>query len=278
VLHENDKKRGYARPCLLYHIKRCSGPCSARISRKEYREDIDRLISFLEGKKERVLKKLEEHMIQASEEKKYEDAARLRDEMLLLGRVSEDGYMLDDPTDEIPFITPEDSLSVLKEELLLESTPVRIEGIDISHTGGDQSVGAVVSFIKGMPFKDGYRRFKIKGEKGRDDIAMIEQVVTRRIRYLKEEDLEFPDILLVDGGRGQVEAAFAIVEEFGVSSKLNVIGLAKENEMLYFPGNRKPVKLAETSPALKLLCYVRDEAHRFAQLYHKLLRKKDFLE
>ena len=77
---------------------------------------------------------------------------------------------------------------------------------------------------------------------------------------------------------GQVEAVFTIVEEYGVPSKLNVIGLAKENEMLYFPGDRKPVKLAETSPALRLLCYVRDEAHRFAQLYHKLLRKKKFLE
>ncbi|MFC1479601.1 GIY-YIG nuclease family protein, partial [Planctomycetota bacterium] len=277
-IKESDKKRKYTRPCLLYHIKRCTGPCGARISKKEYRNDIDRFISFLNGEKDAVLETLENGMQKASDERRYEDAARLRDETQLIHRMSEDGGLLEYDPLFIPFIAPEESLDKLKKELKLETVPARIEGVDISHTAGHQNVGSVVTFINGMPHTQGYRRFKIKQKESTDDVSMIQEVVSRRISRLIKEKKDLPDIMLIDGGKGQVQAAADVFEKYNVSRSVKIIGIAKGNEDLYIPGRRKPVRLPKTSPALKLLCYVRDEAHRFAQVYHKLLRKKDFEE
>lgn len=272
-IEESDKKRNYARPCLLYHIHRCSGPCGARISKKEYRDDISRFIAFLTGKKQKVITEIEQAMKTASKQRRYEDAARLRDEMKLLEHIADDGGMLEYDPQSVPPIAPEENLDCLKKELGLETVPVRIEGIDISHTAGHQHAGSLVTFISGMPYNQGYRRFKIKSS-GPDDASMIHEVVSRRISRLVREKRDLPDILLVDGGREQVKAAFSVVRKYDTG--IRVLGLAKSDEIIYMPERDAPLRLPKTSPGLKLLRYVRDEAHRFARLYHTLLRKKEF--
>jgi excinuclease ABC subunit C len=136
-------------------------------------------------------------------------------------------------------------------------------------------VGSLVSFIDGIPFKSGYRRYRIKTVQGIDDFAMIREVVRRRFRRLEIEEHPFPDILLIDGGVGQLNAAHAALGEVGVRAPL-VLSLAKQEETVFRDG--RPVPLEKSSPALRLLMYVRDEAHRFAQHYHHLLRRKALVE
>ncbi|MFC1582088.1 GIY-YIG nuclease family protein [Planctomycetota bacterium] len=275
-IRENDGRRRYARPCLLYHIKRCSAPCAARISQKAYREDINHFIRFLEGDKEELIAELEKNMQAYSEARKYEGAARLRDEWQLLQAIGESGGMLEGDIVDVPIVTPEESLAALENKLKLIRAPIRIEGIDISHTSGAQSVGSLVTFLNGMPFKEGYRRFRIKTRAGVDDTGMIAEVVTRRISRLLKEGQELPDLLLIDGGKGQVAAAAAALQALN-ASEVFAVGLAKGREILYPAGRKRGLRLSANSPGLKLLCYVRDESHRFAGLYHRLLRSKKML-
>jgi excinuclease ABC subunit C len=145
-----------------------------------------------------------------------------------------------------------------------------------------------VKFIDGRPFKAGYRRFKIKTVEGSDDYAMIAEVVRRRYKYALAGEELWPDLILIDGGLGQLHAAENALKQLLTAenaesaektlSNLRVAGIAKREEELYLQGSRRPLKLPRQSPALKLLQYVRDEAHRFAQHYHHLLRSKKLLE
>jgi excinuclease ABC subunit C len=130
-----------------------------------------------------------------------------------------------------------------------------------------------VQFIDGLPFKPGYRRFKIRGVSGIDDFASIHEVVGRRFQRLENDDSPKPDILLIDGGKGQLNAALAALQQLEVTPPV-VISLAKREEEIYVPGAEEPLRLSRHAYALRLLQYVRDEAHRFAQAYHHLLRKK----
>jgi excinuclease ABC subunit C len=138
-------------------------------------------------------------------------------------------------------------------------------------------VASLVSFVDGLPFKPGYRRFRIKTVQGVDDFASIREVVSRRFRRLKEQEEVFPDILLIDGGKGQLNAALEAFRLLGIEPPC-LISLAKREEEVYRPGEAEPLKLSRHSAALRLLQYVRDEAHRFAQHYHKILRRKRLQE
>jgi excinuclease ABC subunit C len=149
--------------------------------------------------------------------------------------------------------------------------------MDIAHLGGTDTVASLVSFLDGLPFKPGYRRFKIKSVEGVDDFASMREVVSRRFRRLKEEDEVFPDILLIDGGKGQLNAALEAFRALGIDPPC-VISLAKQEEEIYRPGDAEPIKLSRRSAALRLLQYVRDESHRFAQHYHHMLRRKRLTE
>jgi len=155
--------------------------------------------------------------------------------------------------------------------------PVRIiEGIDVANIAGAEAVGSLVKFIDGRPFKSGYRRFKIKTVKGIDDYAMIAEVVKRRYKYaLRGEEL-WPDLVLIDGGLGHLRAAEKALREMEAPA-ITIASIAKREEDIYLQGKRKPLKLPARSPARKLLQYVRDEAHRFAQHYHHILRGKKML-
>jgi excinuclease ABC subunit C len=169
------------------------------------------------------------------------------------------------------------SLSELKNLLGLNSIPHRIEGFDISNIGGDESVGSMVVFEEGKPNKSEYRKFKIKTVTGPDDIASLHEVIRRRYASLLTEGQEFmPDLVLVDGGKGQLNAARRALDELGVQD-VAVTSLAKKEEVIFIPNQKNGLRLKRTSPALKLLQNIRDEAHRFAITYHRRRRiKKSF--
>jgi len=164
-----------------------------------------------------------------------------------------------------------DSLGELQKILLLENTPVRIEGFDISNIGGSDSVGSCVVFMNGFPAKEKYRRFKIKSVKGINDPAMIGEVIGRRIKRLIKEDA-LPDLILIDGGKTQLNAAIIAMKEV-TSLKIPVISLSKRAEEIHLP-NGEIVSLPLGSDALRLLIRIRNEAHSFALNYHKKLRRK----
>ena len=156
-------------------------------------------------------------------------------------------------------------------------TPPRtIEGVDIAHLGGTETVASLVQFIDGLPCKQGYRRYRIREVKGIDDFQSMHEVVSRRFQHLHDQSEVLPDILLIDGGKGQLNAALSAFTELQIPSPL-VISLAKREEEIYLPGQEEPLRLSRHAFALRLLQYVRDEAHRFAQHYHHILRRKSTL-
>ena len=161
----------------------------------------------------------------------------------------------------------------LQADLNLEVPPRRIEAFDISNIQGSNPVGSMVCFVDGVAKKREYRKFKIKTVKGIDDFAMIREVVLRRYSRLKSEKATFPDLILIDGGKGQLSMAVSALQELGLSY-ISVIGLAKRLEEVYVPGSSDPQNIPKSSPGLFLLRRIRDEAHRFAVTFHRLRRKK----
>ena len=173
------------------------------------------------------------------------------------------------------------TLDALREELALPKIPVRIECYDISNTMGTNSVASMVVFQGGRPAKGEYRRFRIRTVEGADDFASMAEVIRRRLERLKANDEKFtpaPDLILLDGGKGQLSAVVPVLAEFGVGEELPDIpvrSLAKREEEVFQPGRPEPVILERNSPELHLLQRVRDEAHRFANTYHRKLRTKE---
>jgi excinuclease ABC subunit C len=171
----------------------------------------------------------------------------------------------------------DEGLGKLQRALGLETTPRVVEGFDIAHLMGTNVVAAMVQFVDGLPNKDGYRRFRVKGDGvtpvGNDDFRAMEEVVGRRYRRLQDEGKPLPDIVLIDGGHGQVGAAMAACAAAGVTPPC-LIGLAKKEETIICSDGSE-VSLSRRNSGLKLLQYVRDEAHRFSRRYLHLLQKKD---
>ncbi|MDP1819636.1 MAG: excinuclease ABC subunit UvrC [Acidimicrobiales bacterium] len=394
------------RPCLLFHIEKCSGPCVGEVTKEEYARLTDELLDFLDGNTDDVVKRLRADMHDCAERLEFEQAARLRDRLTsvqkaiekqqmvaersedldvigiaedeleaaiqvffvrkgrvvgrkgfivdkveevtpgeLIGTVLEGLY--DDPPLGIPktVLVPvevEDTplyeewlgslresrvtirvparggkrelqetvtrnaneefvrhrlrraadhnsraraLNELQEQLGLPEAPLRIECYDMSHIQGSDYVGSMVVMEDGLAKKSEYRRFKIKGVPGNDDFAAMEEVLTRRLtayladrrRPAGERPGKFaypPQLLLVDGGLGQLSVAVRVLDELGLTDEIPVASLAKRFEEVYVPGQSEPVRLPRQSEALYLLQRVRDEAHRFAITYHRQLRGK----
>jgi len=284
-IDEADPKRRFFRPCLLYSIKQCTAPCAARIDKDDYRKVVQDFTRFLRSKRSTVLRWLRKRMEEASKNLEFERAAMFRDRIRLIEGLAARGTPDEHVQPEVFAADPTEALVKLREILQLPN-PVRIiEGIDIATISGSESVGSLVKFIDGRPFKSGYRRFKIKTVEGVDDYAMIAEVVRRRYKYaLRGEEL-WPDLILIDGGLGQLRAAErafkAMIAEYRAAGQVEaesahttIASLAKREEDIYTQGNSQPLKLPAHSPVRKLLQYVRDEAHRFAQHYHHILRTK----
>ncbi len=283
ILQEDERKR-FFRPCLLYAIGQCTAPCADKISRDAYRQDIERLKRFLESKGSEVLREMLGEMEAASKNLEFEKAATLRDQIKALRSLSERGGgggggragrgAADKSIQtEVFFQDHRGGLKALQEILDLPEPIRSIEGIDIAHFQGEATVGSLVCFIDGRPFKNGYRRFRIKTVTGVDDYRSIQEVVSRRYRDAGQNAELYPDVILIDGGLGQLHAAQAVFSEMDVRPPM-VISLAKREEEIFIQARSAPVKLSRTNSALKLLQHIRDEAHRFGQSYHHLLISK----
>jgi excinuclease ABC subunit C len=394
------------KPCLLFHIEKCSGPCVGEVTPEAYQGYVDELIEFVEGDSDPVLRRLEAEMAAAAESHEFEQAARLRDRLASVRRtvekqqmvgdrdeqldivgvvedeleaaaqvfhvrhgrvVGRNGFILDKVMDLTPEQTmaavldqlygdepvlgyprhvlvptvPEDAevyeewlgemrgtkvairvpqrgakrelaetvtrnaeetftrhrlkraadhnsrakaLNDLQEALGLPEAPLRIECYDMSHLQGSDYVGSMVVMEDGLPRKGEYRRFKVREVPGNDDFAAMEEVLTRRLRnFLEEQELppgergRFaypPQLLLVDGGKGQLGVAVKVLAELGLTEKIPVASLAKRFEEVYLPGRSEPVELPRGSEGLFMLQRLRDESHRFAISYHRQLRDK----
>jgi excinuclease ABC subunit C len=273
-----DIAKNRARPCLLYSIKLCSGACGGMISKEAYREDIKRLVKFLSSSRTAVLKEMKGQMAEAVKELRYEQAAKLRDQIKALESLSLSGKPDLDVQPEVFFQDPKEGLEKLGKLLKLKTPPRIIEGFDIANLQGNEACGSLVQFIDGMVFKGGYKRFKIKYTANRsDDYAMMQEVIARRYKHVADGEDLLPDLILIDGGPGQLQSAREAFAGLPIQPP-KIISLAKKEEEICTGSEKDPIKLQRNDPALKLLQRIRDEAHRFAQHYHHILRRKKVME
>ena len=257
------------KPCLKAHIQTCLAPCNGRISKTEYRKIANEVRLFLEGRKRDLIKKLSDKMQKVSKNLEYEKALVLRNKIEALSAMWK-GRVPPPPLNK--------EISELKSVLGLQTMPARIEAFDISNIHGKEAVGSMISFFSGKPQKDEYRRFRIKSVAGINDYSMIREIMRRRYTRLLREKNRLPDLILIDGGRAHLNVAKNELTKIeGGALKIPVISIAKGKEHIYAEGKARPLKLSRRHPALKLIMRMRDEAHRFAISYHKLLRSKDLL-
>lgn len=254
-IEDGDERWRWFRPCLLASIRQCTAPCNLRISKEEYRRDIARLRKFLDGDGKTLLAEMREEMQQAAAAKRFETAAKLRDEIAMLESLDKRGDLDNHDQPEVFYVDPKKGLAGLQRVLKLPTQPRTIEGVDIAHLGGTETVASLVQFIDGLPFKPGYRRYQITEVQGVDDYASIHEVVARRFRRLDDQNEAFPDILLIDGGKGQLGKALQAFESQGIEPPL-VLSLAKREELIYVMGRAKPLRLSRHAYALRLLQYV----------------------
>ncbi len=268
-----DESRRFFRPCILHNIKQCTAPCGDRVSREDYAKQVSDLIAFLNSKGSQLRKDLTKQMEEASKALQFERAAALRDELRALAGLHKRGLVDEHIQPEVFYVDPAEGLARLGELLDMPAAPRTIEGVDIAHLSGEGLCGATVCFIDGKPLKSAYRRYKIKTVDVGDDYASIREVVWRRYKHAGMNEGLFPDVILIDGGKGQLSAALSAFE--GMEFRPPVLmSLAKKDEELYVLGRSKPLRLPRRDPALRLLQSVRDEAHRFVQHYHHILRRK----
>lgn len=276
---ENDPKNQFFRPCLLHAIGQCTAPCADKIGKDAYRSDVDRFVRFLGTKRSAMVREMRAEMEDASKKLAFERAAALRDQIRAIEKLDERASRSDNwqPESELERVDPKKALASLQKTLELDE-PIRcLEGIDIAHLMGGETVGSKVCFIDGRPFKDEYRRYRIKSVSGgNDDYASIREVVSRRYREAGEGHELYPDVILIDGGLGQLHAALDAFEIMGVRPPM-VISLAKKEELIYVQERSEPIRLSHDNLGLRLCQQVRDEAHRFAQHYHHVLRRKKTL-
>ncbi|MBI4434085.1 GIY-YIG nuclease family protein [Candidatus Uhrbacteria bacterium] len=254
-----DSRQPQARPCLYFHMGLCAGTCAGRITPEQYRRRvITPLVRFLEGKTKSARRALDPvHRA-------------LLDEVLAHTRVLSvtEKYAND--------------VHELQRVLGLPRPPHRIEGYDISNTQGIEAVGSMVVAMDGEPAPSEYRKFKIRSLEGTsNDIGMLTEVLTRRLAHSavnmrKQEAWPMPDLLLIDGGKAQRNAALRVVRRMGLA--IPVVSLAKREEEIFLPGTSTPLRLSRHAPALHLLQRIRDEAHRFAITYHRKRRTKRMME
>ncbi len=259
--------------CLKRIVKDCCAPCIGAVTPEEYRVRVERAVAVLEGNVGEVTEIIRTQMAEAAAAERFEKAAHLRDVMANLEAVfGKRNRIFLRP--ELPGSSPgEEAVAALGRALGLEHPPSRIIGFDISNILGKLAVASLVAFQDGRPDRDNYRRFKIRTVHQSDDFAMMHEVLVRHFGRLLEEKRPLPDLVMVDGGKGQLSSAVDALIEIGCPP-LPVIGLAKRNEEIYLPGQSEPVVLDRHDPALRMLQALRDEAHRFAISFHRELRNK----
>jgi excinuclease ABC subunit C len=278
---DGDPKNRFFRPCLLAAINQCTAPCAARVTKDEYRAGIERFIRFLGSKRSAMLREMREEMESASARLEFERAAVLRDQIKAIEKLDEretrgDEAEFDWQPEATGFVQdPMAGVRSLMRALGAEHTIRCMEAIDIAHLRGGETVASKVCFIDGRPFKEGYRRYKITSVTN-DDYSAMREVVSRRYREAGDGHELYPDLILIDGGIGQLRAALEAFAQLRVQPP-RVISLAKKEELIYTTGRDEPIRLGREHLGLRLCQAIRDEAHRFAQHYHHLLREKSLL-
>ena len=257
-------------------IRFCSAPCVQRISIEDYRARFEEACAFLRGRRPKLLADLREQMQQASTALDFEQAAALRDTLLLIEKAVRQNARAA-PTPRMQRNTAQAGIEALAQLLHLPAVPHVIETFDISNIMGTYAVASMVCAVKGVPTPNRYRRFRIKTVTGANDPAMMAEAVQRRIRGLLEENKPLPGLILVDGGITQLKATRAVLLAMGVPD-LPLASLAKRHEEIYYSPDAPPLRLERHNPALKVLQRIRDEAHRFAITYHRNLRNKRLRE
>jgi excinuclease ABC subunit C len=295
--------------CLYGNLKWCTAPCIGNVTREQYLEQVSAACDFLDGQCGEMAEQLEVEMKRAAVAQDFEKAAGLRDALADLKRTTHRTEKFERIPYKLPVaIDPLRDLEELGKALGLSAPPQRIEGFDISNISGTFAVASMVSFRNGRPDRANYRRFRMKTVVGQDDFACMAETIRRRYsRLLRDqsdqkatdddeaggpiiEELRtlisrpneapreanigtpsLPDLILIDGGKGQLSAACAELAKLGLSA-IPVIGLAKEFEEIYRPGEAEPLRLSHDTGALKLLQRVRDESHRVANSYNAQLR------
>lgn len=263
-------KNFHKRPCLEYHIKRCIAPCTNEVDENVYADLVHSAIMFLEGQTKELELKLSTKMKEASSKLDFETAAKYRDLITDVRKLSEMQLILNSKLefDDISETNYMEDVYDLQSKLNLNNSPIRIECFDISHIQGVDTVASMVVFKNGEPDKKSYRKYKLRTTEGKpDDFQSMKEVTFRRYSKLKI----FPDLIVIDGGIGQLNSALEVIRQF---CNVPVIGLAKQFELIFIEGSSIPIELPMSTPAIKLLQRIRDEAHRFAITYHRLLRSK----
>jgi len=279
--------------CLYGNLKFCTAPCIGNVTREQYLQQVLAAVDFLSGQCEEMQEQLTAEMQKAAMGQDYERAAMLRDAISDLRRTTVKNKHFERVPYNLPLaIEPQKDLGELGQVLGLAGPPTRIEGFDISNISGTFAVASLVSFKYGRPDRANYRKFKMKTVTGQNDFACMAETVRRRYTRLQRELQEaernpatttrrtpvpLPDLILIDGGKGQLGAACEELEKLGLSH-VPIIGLAKEFEEIYRPGQSEPLRLSHASGALKLLQRVRDESHRLANTYNAELRLKRISE
>ena len=263
--------------CLYAHLKYCTAPCVGNVTREQYLDQVNAACDFLDGECAGLADQLAAEMKTAAAAQDYERAAQLRDVLNDLKHIARKTEKFERVPYSLPAaINPQADLAALAQLLGLPAPPQRIEGFDISNISCTYSVASLVSFRNGRPDRANYRRFKIKTVAGQDDFASIAEVVRRRYSRLQREAKPLPDLILIDGGKGQLGMACAELAKLGL--KIPAIGLAKEFEEIYLPDESAPLRPGLDHPAVKLLQRLRDECHRVANSYNAQLRLKKISE
>ena len=288
--------------CLDHIIQNCSAPCINRVSQEEYHERVMRACTFLEGKSHSMITSLKEEMEKAAQALDFEKATSLRNLLTDLEETTKPTRRF--TRKSLPnSINPEADMHELQELLQLPIKPEVMECFDISNLSDTHCVASMVQFRKGVPERKNYRRYRITSTQGQDDFAAMAEVVRRRYQRIlseatqrdslqesqqsqesrfdflrriaqqEEKHSPLPDLIIVDGGKGQLSVACRELQELGLYD-IPIIGLAKEFEEIYRPGEAYPIRLHKNKGALRLLQRIRDEAHRIANGYHELLLKK----
>lgn len=250
------------RACIYYRIGLSPAPCIGKISKRQYAKTIAEISLILEGRAGVLVRKLSRKMRLKSKNLEYEEAADIRDQIAALSAMGQVNTGVSSKLE----------LEDLRRLLYLDKLPERIEAFDISNISGRFATGSMVSFYRGTPDKNNYRRFRIKTVQRIDDYKMLAEVIRRRYRRLIEDKLSLPDLVLIDGGRSHLLTAEKELK--GLCLCIPLVSIAKEDENIYTENKAQPMKLSHDTPALNLIRRVRDEAHRFALSYHRLLRRK----
>ncbi|EKD57397.1 MAG: hypothetical protein ACD_57C00319G0003 [uncultured bacterium] len=266
--HKNPRK-----PCLYVHLGLCPYPYQSQQSLVLYLDNVKKIKKLLMGKSQILIRDLTREMARLSSIQKYEQAQEVKEQIRKIEAIVTSYHS---PSEFLEHPGLVDDLSIsrlneLKEILNLKKKLGRIECYDISNIGGNLATGSMAVFTSGQPDKDQYRKFRIKFTHTPDDYQMIGEILTRRFH----NDWPVPDLVIIDGGRGQLNTALTVINKLKL--KVVPIAIAKRFEYIFHPDKPSPISLPKDNPARQLVAQIRDEAHRFALSYHRLLRSKAML-